>query len=114
MQLNPKTFDIAARQSDLIKEGHTNRSTRYEVVKRDGMFVIELISHWIEHFTKVNPNRAEETITFNHRDVLCTVFPCMYQNKINAGPPHDVAGAVARCKALATQTGLGMSVNLPS
>ena len=111
MQLNPKSFNIVAKQSHLIDPGVENAMLRYEIVKRDGAFLIDLVRHWT---TSVYRGPALGTLTTNHRETLATIYPCLDQGKITADSPHDIAGAVARCKSLATQTGIPMTVNLPN
>lgn len=98
---------VSARPSFVQEHGLENRLLRYEVVKRNGAFLIELIGHWTSQ--SVTP---EGTITKNNREVLCTIFPVMDQNKPEAASPNDIAGAVAWCKAFSTRTGIPMTVNL--
>lgn len=98
---------VTARPSFVQEHGLENRLLRYEVIKRNGAFLIELIGHWISHHVT-----SEGTITKNNREVLCTIFPTMDQNEPEAAPPHDIAGAVAWCKAFSTRTGIPMTVSI--
>jgi hypothetical protein len=99
----------STHNANLSKIGVENKLLRYEVIKRNGAFLIELCSHWVTHTVKDG-----FTITHNHRDVLATIFPCMDVNEPYASPPRDVAGAVAWTKAFSTRTGIPMTVNLPN
>jgi hypothetical protein len=95
-------------QAQVRQHGIENGLLRYEIIKRNGAFLIELVSTWISHHqTEIG------TITKNNREVLCTIFPTMNQNEPEAAPPDSIAGAVAWCKAFSTRTGIPMTVNLP-
>lgn len=104
MQLNPSTNRMAAQMDGLLQPGYENASIRYEIVKRDGRFKIDLVKHWISQ---------NEHLTVNNRFVVCEIDSCLHQSQVGAASIHTVSGAVARCKRLCTETGIPMSVNIP-
>jgi hypothetical protein len=107
MQLNPNAHAISGTK--IIEPGIENAILRYEVVKRDGKFLIDLVKHWV-----IQHHDRGGTITENHRVVMSTLDLCMQQNTRDAARPDNVGGTVGRCKDLATRTGIPMTVSLPN
>lgn len=105
MQLNPNAHAISAR---IIEPGVENAILRYEIIKRNGQFVIELVKHWVTQH-----HDAGGTLTTNHRVVMSEIDLCMHQNTIHAARPDSIGGIVGRVKELATRTGIPMTVNIP-
>lgn len=106
MQLFQET--ISARM-DVIEPGLDNARLQLEVVKRGDYYLIELVKHWVTHH-----HNGSGTVTTNHRVVMSQLDTCLHQNTVDAARPTSIGGIVARCKLLATQTGIPMTVNLPS